>query len=132
MRLFLIFSHTLTPKQIEDAQNNWGIKQFIPLPEALQELWSNIPPELASLKSYLQPLLAWLEDNNISPQDTFLIQGDYGATYLLVQWCHQKGLKALYSTTERIVEEFLENNKVSIRKTFQHCRFREYERNETW
>lgn len=130
MRLFLIFSHTLTPEQIEDAQNNWGVEHFIALPEALQGLWSNVPPDLASLKTYLQPLLEWLE-KNISVRDLALIQGDYGASFLLVQWCWQKNIKVIYSTTERVVQEVIEENEVKIKRTFRHCRFREYEKNET-
>ena len=52
-KMFLLFSHSLTPSQIEDAKSNLGIEKFVYLPEDLQLLWSDIPSDLESLKEYL-------------------------------------------------------------------------------
>lgn len=35
-KLFLIFNHTLTKEQIEDAKKSLYVNAFLPLPEALQ------------------------------------------------------------------------------------------------
>jgi len=45
-RMFLLFSHDITPTQREDARNTFGIVEFVELPNKLQFLWSNIPADL--------------------------------------------------------------------------------------
>ena len=44
--LFLLFSHTLTPKQIADASTTLHVDEFVSLTNSLQELWSSVPPTL--------------------------------------------------------------------------------------
>jgi len=55
-KLFLLFSHTLTATQEQDAKESMGIEAFVKLPDELQKLWSNIPPDLTTLDEYLEPL----------------------------------------------------------------------------
>lgn len=57
-----------------------------------------------------------------------LIQGDFGATYYLVNFSKQIGLKPMYSTTIREANEVCDSSG-SIRLThkIKHVRFREYE-----
>jgi len=127
MNLYLLFSHSLTPEQIEDAQENWQVAACISLPEQLQELWSNVPPELTSLKDYLQPICEWLR--NAQAGDLVLIQGDFGATYLMVQYAFERGLRPIYSTTLRkVVETPLPDGSIRTERVFAHHQFRLYER----
>lgn len=125
--LFLLFSHTLTEAQKQDARENLKVEHFIYLPDSLQKLWSNIPPEREQLHDYLQPIFDFLE-KNASENDFVLVQGDFGATVLVVQWCWKNALKPLYSTTKRVVKETLQGDKVQVERIFEHCRFRIYEK----
>lgn len=125
--LFLLFSHRLTEAQEQDAQANLKVEHFVYLPDFLQNVWSNIPPEQEQLREYLQPIYNFLQ-NNARPNDFVLVQGDFGATVLVVQWCWQNNLKPLYSSTKRIVKETTQGDKVQIERIFEHCRFREYEK----
>ncbi|MBL0708246.1 MAG: hypothetical protein JJW00_04285 [Sulfurimonas sp.] len=124
-KMFLIFSHKLREEQKEDATTSLNIKEFVELPDKLQELWSNIPAELKSLDRYLLPLQRYI-DSNALEGDVILIQGDYGATALMVEFCKEKGFVAVYSTTKREVKESLEDNKVIKTSTFKHVIFRGY------
>ena len=120
--LHLLFSHTLTPEQIEDAKTNWGVSAFAPLPKDLQRRFSNVPPELESLKAYAEPFKAYLKEE-ATEEDIVLIQGDFGLCFLLANYCKVHDLIPVYATTERIVQE-KDGVKLSI---FKHIRFRKYE-----
>jgi len=125
-KMFLFFSHDLTQIQKNEAKNNLYIKEFISLDDELQEIWSSIPSDEESLKEYLKPLKKFLEER-ASLGDVILIQGDFGAVYSMVNFAKSLGLKAVYATTKRTVEEIVEDGKTIKKSIFEHRRFREYE-----
>lgn len=128
MNTFLLFNHRLTPDQVADAAQCLQTDEMHQhyLPDPLQKLWSNVPPELESLDAYLAPITAWL-DSVATAQDYVLVQGDFGATYWLVQHCKAQGYVPIYGTTARQTREVVEADG-SIRKEsiFKHVRFRRY------
>ncbi|MGQ9921969.1 MAG: CRISPR-associated protein Csx20 [Desulfobacca sp.] len=124
--LFLLFNHTFTPVQEEAAVAQLGVGAIVALPAALQALWSQVPPELPELRPYLQPLCQWLAQH-AQPGDYVLIQGDFGATYLLVNFALAQRLKPVYATTVRQAsEETLADGTVRMVHHFQHRLFRRY------
>jgi len=124
-KLFLLFSHTLTPKQEQDAKESMGIEEFVKLPDELQKLWSNIPPHLRRLDTYLEPLKSYILEN-ASKEDVFLIQGDFGGCYTMVNFVKSQGMEAVHSTTTRDVVEKTVNGKVEKFSRFEHVIFRLY------
>ena len=52
-QLFLLFSHTLTDGQKQDAKNSLLVESFISLTPQLQKLWSNIPEDKRDINKYL-------------------------------------------------------------------------------
>lgn len=124
-KLFLLFSHTLTEVQEEDALNALGVNEFVALPEALQKLWSNIPPHLTKLDEYLEPLKEYIR-SNANKGDVFLIQGDFGGCYEMVNFVKSMGLTAVHSTTTRDVVEKTVDGKVEKFSRFEHVIFRLY------
>ena len=125
-KMFLLFSHTLTKNQKDDAMKSFGIEEFIYLPKELQELFSNVPNDLKKLSEYLTPIKLFLKEYS-KEGDFVLIQGDFGATYILVNFAKSLELKAVYSTTKRVTQEFEEDGKILKKSIFEHERFREYE-----
>lgn len=125
-KLFLLFSHEITEKQKKDARKNLNVEEIVKLPDDLQQKWSNIPAELNSLKDYLLPFRAWLE-NNTSKNDYILVQGEFGAVYFIVSWAKNNSLTPIYSTTERISKEVSDGEKIKSVKIFEHRKFRKYE-----
>jgi len=126
-QVFLLFSHQLTPSQIEELKNKFKVDKIVYLPKELQHIWSNIPPELPSIKGHLQEMLMWLRQNS-NPEDLVLVQGDFGAVYILVNFCKKFGLIPIYATTERQVsEEILDDGTIQVNRKFSHVRFREFE-----
>lgn len=125
--LHLILSHSLTPEQKADARQNWGIDQFQVLPPDLQALWSNVPPTLEELTPYFAPLLEWISEH-LTWKDYLLVQGDFGAVFLVVEYCRAFNYGTpLYATTLRQTQESLnEDGSVRIERVFKHVRYREY------
>ena len=125
-KMFLLFSHTLTDGQKKDARESLGVAEFIALPEALQRYWSQIPPESDLDESDLGRLLDWLSAE-ADRGDYVLVQGDFGATFYVVDFCLLNGLRPVYATTRRTVtQETSAENKVISVKHFEHVRYRHF------
>lgn len=125
--LYLLFSHELTGQQKKEAYEELGVSKIYSLPDNLKALWSQIPPEISELASYLKPLKEWL-DSQIREGDYILIQGDFGATFLMVNWAFAQNCRPIYATTRRKVVEIRNNEEVITNRVFEHVRFRLYEK----
>ncbi len=124
--LFLIFNHQLTPDQALDARIALGVGAIVEPPSDLQQLWSDIPPELEELSGYVAPIGNWLAEQATSG-DYVLVQGDFGACCLVVTYALERGLVPIYSTTRRkMSEERLPDGTIRMVHHFQHVRFRRY------
>ena len=100
MNLIVLFNHTLTATQEGDARVALQVEEIILPPEDIRRLWSEVPPELENLGGWLGPVRLWLSSVAVAG-DFVLIQGEFGATCLLVNFCHSQGLTPIYSTTRR-------------------------------
>jgi len=126
--LIVIFNHALTDDQIEDARRTLAIHEIILPPEAMNRVWSQIPADLEGLDAYLDGVRAWLAAS-ARPGDFVLVQGDFGATYLLVRFSLQSGYIPVYSTTTRQAnEQRLPGGEVRMTHDFRHRIFRRYGR----
>lgn len=126
--LFLLFNHHLTDEQEADALKNLGVDRIVRPPEHVKAIWQQIPPDLPAISPFLDPVRQWL-GAEASPNDCVLIQGDFGACYLMVNFAFAAGLVPVYSTTRRMAaEERQINGDVKLVHTFRHQGFRHYER----
>ncbi len=124
--LFLLFNHSLTDRQAAQARQELGVAEIHEPPLDISRLWANIPSEPESISDFLAPVYVWI-DNNTTAGDFILIQGDFGACYLVVQYVNGRGVTPVYSTTERrAVEKQLHDGRVQLTHTFQYVRFRKY------
>ena len=116
--MILIFSHDLTATQIDDARKSLGVRDFIKMPQVLQDKWSNIPPELSNLDEFIAEFKNFIKTNAKI--------GDFGATYSIVNFCKKNGIKAIYATTKRTIKESVVGDKVVKNSIFEHVKFREF------
>ena len=124
--LFLLFNHALTDLQKVDAQNSLNVKNIENPPEDIRNLWSQIPADIENIFHFLSPVRQWL-NKNAQAGDFILIQGDFGATYLMVEFALKNKLTPVYSTTARsVIEKDLENGHINIEHHFCHVRYRLY------
>ena len=125
--LILLFNHTLTAAQEQDAYGSLGVCGIITPPADIQKRWSQVPPDTDALNECLDSVFSWLQEVAF-PGDFVLIQGEFGATWLAVKEAFRLGLAPVYSTTRRMaVEEHLSCGDVEVRHIFSHVRFRRYE-----
>ncbi len=125
MKMFLLFSHRLTSRQIEDAKSSLKVDKFIYLPENLQDLWSKIPPHIEDISPVLLPLKNFLK-TNAKRDDFILIQGDFGATCNMVNFAKQNGFIPIYSTNKRVAKEYTDGNKLIKMSEFIHNIYRRF------
>jgi hypothetical protein len=124
--LFLIFNHEITPRQKEDARRSLKVERIIDPPPDLKELWQSIPPQIPELKPYLHPIRSWLK-KNAATADYVLVQGDFGACFIMVKFALANGLIPIYSTTDRkAVEQHENDGSVTLVHRFKHQIFRKY------
>lgn len=126
-QMLLIFSHELTDIQRKEAKERFGISKFVALDDALLDKWADVPPHLENLSDYLADIIEWI-DKNGQPGDYALVQGDYGATMFIVDFCISKDITPVYATTERKVIEEKIGETVKLSREFEHVMFREYQR----
>lgn len=125
---YLIFNHHFTPTQEADARASLGVDRIVVMPDEIRRVWGNVPPDLPEIRGYLAPVRGWLTDNG-NAGDYVLIQGDFGATCLMVRFALEKGFVPVYSTTSReAVEEHQADGSVRMTHRFRHVRFRGYGR----
>lgn len=126
--LFLLFNHRLTSEQAADARVSLQINRIAALPPELQRLWSQIPAHPPEIHAYLRPLRAWLRAQ-YQPEDYVLIQGDFGASFLMVNFAFEIRLIPVYATTVReAVENFKADGAIEMKHRFRHVTFRKYGR----
>ncbi|GBC63133.1 hypothetical protein DENIS_4126 [Desulfonema ishimotonii] len=124
--LFLLFNHTLTPAQEADARASLGVDRIVTPPQDLRAVWSGVPPDLPEISPYLKAVRDWLlAEARLA--DYVLIQGDFGACYLMVRFAFDFGMIPVYATTRReAVEEPQPDGTIKITHHFNHRRFRKY------
>lgn len=124
--LFLIFNHEITPLQEEDARRSVDVTRIIDLPSDLKTLWSQIPPDLPRICCYLEPVMDWLV-SHARENDFVLIQGDFGACFIMVNFAFNRELILVYSTTwSEAVEEHEDDGTIKMVHQFKHRIFRRY------
>ena len=125
-QMLVIFNHSLTESQRTDARHSLGVATFVAPPPELLALWSQLPPDAPSLVPVLAPVFDWLAQTG-RKGDFVLVQGEFGATFLVAQKAQALGLIPVYATTRREAVEQVCGDKVQLTHQFCHVRFRRYE-----
>lgn len=122
--MFVLISHPMTEEQKSDARTRYGVERFVRLET---DVWSAIPADADSVLPYVRPLFARLE-REAKEGDLLFVQGDFGATFAMVQFAYGRGMLPVYATTERDAVEKVDGERVITTRVFRHVRFRAYER----
>jgi len=124
--LFQLFSHQLTADQQKCARKEFGVTRFQTPPERILHLWSQVPAKDTQISSFLSPVKTWLEQT-AHKGDLVLVQGDFGATFLMVLHAFSLGLVPVYATTQRQARENkMPDGSVQMSHVFRFKRFRIY------
>jgi len=119
---FCLLNHEITPKQIDELNSRFGVKHIIHPPDCISALWGDIPTDT---ELFIEPFINWL--NAAQRGDLVILQGEFGATFRLVDFALKKELVPLYSVTKRIAKETRDGEKVYRSYIFEHICFRQYQ-----
>ena len=124
-KMLLLFSHNLTEMQIKDGEKSFGIEEYISLNEEMQNIWSNVDPEIESyekLSSIKNFLLKEFESG-----DYVLVQGEWGCVVNMVLFCKEYDFIPIYSSSKREYKsEELEDGTVKNVHYFKHKKYKKY------
>lgn len=124
-KLFILTNHSITAEQALDAKKNMGVDALVDLPPELKQKWGAVPPEPDSVSGYVAEFLDWVA-GVLSEGDVVWVQGEFGATVTVVDWCRAHGVRAVYATTKRVATEVHTPMGVNLTHVFRHVRFRDY------
>jgi len=125
-KMILLFSHTLSDIQKHEAITQLHVEEFIYLSAELQTIWSDIAPDIKDINAQLEPIKRFIS-LHVSSNDIALIQGDFGATYMMVNFCKNRDIECFYSTTKRVLSEYQNDEYQRVKESiFEHRRFRKY------
>ena len=124
-KLLVIMSHNMTKTQKEHAYNTLHISKIIECNIHIKNIWSNINPISSLDLSKLDIVIKWIKENT-AQGDYVLVQGEFGATFYIVDYCLKKGLIPIYATSKREVIEEINEEKIITNRIFKHETFRKY------
>lgn len=125
-KLIAVLNHEMTDDQTRDAYKSLRVNEIENIPVELKGLWANIPPDKPCIAHHLAKIREWLL-STASTGDYVLVQGDFGACFIIANFAISEGLIPVYSTTSRVVEEaVLPDGSIALRHVFRHVVFRKY------
>ena len=123
--IYILLNHSLTERQVDELHQSYGNDaQLVYPPETIKIFWSQIPVTSSLPKEPMQEIVKWL--SSACANDVLLVQGDYGATFMLVDYALKNGLIALYAVTQRVAQEQKNGEQVMRQYVFEHECFRKY------
>ena len=121
---FCLLNHQLTERQIEELKNRYKCEKIIYPSQEFSAKWAQIPPSLVLDLQVIKSIVDWL--SSAKENDVFVVQGEYGSTFALVDYALKKNLIPIYSVTKRIAKEEKEGEKITRHYVFEHECFRQY------
>ena len=122
----MITNHKLLVEQEEELRTFFGVNKILYLPYELSSRWVNINPVSKLDLVSLNQVADWIK-KDAQEGDYILIQGEFGATFYITDFCKKNGYIPIYAAAERIYKEKREKDgSVSRNHVFRHKQFREY------
>lgn len=125
MKLFVLTNHSVSEEQRIDARESFGATEIVELPRELKAGFGEVPPEVDSVADFVQPYLIWLESLLVEG-DVVWVQGEWGVTASILDWCRVRGVRCVYATTRREAKEVATESGVQLVHLFKHVRFRNF------
>lgn len=123
-KTFCLLNHPLTQNQLTELKEEYNSTQVIYPPEKIANLWAQIPPEGVDC-GIINDVILWLKENSAFG-DFFIVQGEFGSTFTLVDFALKNGLVPLYATTRRVAKESRKGESVHREYIFEHVCFKKY------
>jgi len=123
-KAFVLLNHTLTQNQIMELEKKYGVSQIIYPEKELSQKWSQIPATENFDLDTIQSILQWL--SFAQENDVLIIQGEFGSTFMIVDYSLKNKLVPVHAVTKRVSKESREGEVVHREYIFEHVCFRKY------
>lgn len=124
MKAYCLLNHQLTLNQISELKNTYNVETVIYPNEELSKRWSQIPTVKEIDMSIIEEVCNFLK--NAEKNDVLIIQGEFGSTFMIVDYALKHQLIPLHAVSKRIAKEEREGEKVKREYIFEHVCFRQY------
>lgn len=124
-KAYCLLNHQLTDNQMIELKEKYNISQIIYPTEKLSKKWVQIPTTENIDMSIIFEIVDWLFD--AEKKDVLIIQGEFGSTFMVVDYALKHDLIPLYAVTTRIAQENRDGEIVKRQYIFEHVCFRKYE-----
>lgn len=124
-RTFCLLNHALTQNQIAELRNKFASQTVLFPQKAVSLEWSQIDPEKSN-EDIVLSVVRWLKTCEAKKGDLFIVQGEFGATFKLVDYALKNGLVPVYATTRRVAKESRSGEVVRREYVFEHVCFKKY------
>lgn len=123
-KAFCLLNHELTQNQILELKDKFGVEKIEYPSEQLSKSWSQIPAVEEIDMNIITVIVNWLSLAN--QNDVLIVQGEFGSTFMLVDYALKKNLVPIYAVTTRISKEVRVGEQVQKVNMFEHVCFRKY------
>lgn len=120
-----LLNHTLTEQQLLELREKMVVQKILYPYEDLQAKWALIPTDEVLPIAYYSEFIHWIDESS-HEGDYIILQGEFGSTFYLVEYVFNRGLIPLHSVTQRVAEEFRQNEVITRTYRFKHVCFRRY------
>ena len=124
MKSFCLLNHELTANQVKELTGEYGASEIVYPDSDLKKAWSQVAACREIDRGLIARVISWL--SAAGPGDALVVQGEFGATFMVVDYALKHKLLPLHAVTERIASEERNGEKVSRKYLFEHVCFRKY------
>jgi len=121
---YVLLNHNLTDKQTNELQRIYHVSNIVLPGKELTAAWKQAPLVSELQPKHFKSFVNWL--SKAVEGDLFVIQGEAGLTFALVDYALARGLIPLHAVTKRTANETKDGEKVTRELIFEHICFREY------
>lgn len=125
-KVYCLLNHSLTGNQLAELQEKYGAGEVLYPDERLAATWAQVPVTPVLDRGVIQAVTGWL--SAAKEGDVLVVQGEFGSTFMIVDYALGRGLVPLHAVARRIALEHREGEKVLRQYVFEHVCFRRYER----
>ena len=125
MKAYCLLNHELTENQKNELLTRFNCQSIIYREKELTAIWSQIPAVESIDLSVIKAVTDWLGD--AQEGDVLIIQGEFGATFMLVDYALKNKMIPLHAVTKRVATEQRNGETVQRQYIFEHVCFRRYE-----
>lgn len=123
-KAFCLLNHELTQNQFTELKSKFKVEKIEYPLEPLSKMWSQILAVDELDIETINAVTDWL--SSAKAGDVLIVQGEYGSTFMIVDYALKRNLIPVHAVTKRVASEQRNGEIVSRQYVFEHVCFRKY------